>query len=350
MNTDTGGGAAVTVPSAVPSRAAVEGSDDEGSEEVVVGKTVSNEKDTEDERPRFLRREDVGDAMSEESEEAPAMTNICTDSAGNEYLKIYDIDSGREMYEVIERNGGLETVAESDEEDVEEDDSEEGGGEAKEDGNLSNESCSKNYAHQDVPRAPPNVGAGLELRKVKSSKKKHIHTRKRAIAKSKARKLKYDLVNQYEKGPSNSRGIFRDRASSESSQPLLSLDTSSHSTDICAPQKSGATRAPQKDDTARGNQRIMSPLSIDSFASIVIQEERDNDVFAESADDLNAERSCPSRSEAKANTGQSMVVTKLYSDNMELAESLAETKSKLEKVIRELDMAKKELSTKQFEM
>jgi len=78
----------------------------------------------------FLLKEDVGDAMAEDidtaekSKKAPNDDNICSDVDGNQYLKIYDLDSGNDTYEVIHQSYELETVdecrSEEDEENMQE--------------------------------------------------------------------------------------------------------------------------------------------------------------------------------------------------------------------------------------
>jgi len=101
----------------------------ESEEEVNV---VENEglSDPDSDQPRFLLKKDVGDAMAEEDEQTesavagktPADMNICTDCDGNAYLKIYDLDSGADVYEyeVIQGHHELETVEECSSEEEEE--------------------------------------------------------------------------------------------------------------------------------------------------------------------------------------------------------------------------------------
>ena len=78
-------------------------------------------------QPKFMLKEEVGDAMCDDNESVEKLStsssltahaaapenNIITDRDGNKYLRIYDLNSGKNLYEVIQqRSYELETVEE----------------------------------------------------------------------------------------------------------------------------------------------------------------------------------------------------------------------------------------------
>jgi hypothetical protein len=202
-------------------------------------------------QPRFMLKEDFGNAMCDESVEdlstsptanvAAPDNNICTDRDGNKYLRIYDLNSGDNIYEVIEqRSYELETV---EEQSCEEDDEEEKyqmEGNTKEGEKVGNVPVSKllnslleKTVESEMRKADPNqsyaslkdlhslfdtykgmlkpdhqngtavqsTSAGLESsRSEKPSKKLRIHTVKRATVKAKSETPKYviDRINRLE--------------------------------------------------------------------------------------------------------------------------------------------------------
>ncbi|KAL3767642.1 hypothetical protein ACHAW5_006880 [Stephanodiscus triporus] len=203
------------------------------------GKVVSEDK------PRFLLREEVGDAMESVSGSSTSTSpyvaapesNICTDRDGNKYLRIFDLNTGDNIYEVIQqRSYDLETVDEISSEESEEEEGEGKNVEQSHDGTVSKlldtllektveseartvagpnqaiasledlynlfdeyqgtlqrvENCNQTASQTPDVQSPP---AGLEIRCVKSSKKSRIHLKKRAIVKAKSAKSKYDLFD-----------------------------------------------------------------------------------------------------------------------------------------------------------
>jgi len=98
----------------------------EGEVDVAVVTVDGGLSDPDSDAPfHFLKKREVGDAMvvEEQQDGTPA---IITDCDGNEYLKIYDVDSGKDIYEVIQRHPSeLETVEECSSEEEEEEEEEE---------------------------------------------------------------------------------------------------------------------------------------------------------------------------------------------------------------------------------
>ena len=235
-----------------------------------VGATTCKESmsDSTTREPRLLLKKDVGDAMSDDDNDhdTTASCNICSDGEGNQYLKIYDIDTCTDVYEVIQFSGHeLETVLEEEscsEEDVEGDD---GTNNDKHRGEKSlllerllEESVeaemqklvgSPNKEHQAVAPTLDELqrmfdayqatqgnqfNASVQtlsspstlttFRSAKSSKKRHVHIKRRAIAKAKAEKTKYDLV-YVEKGSHRDVGLHRESLSINSVLTKESVDS-----------------------------------------------------------------------------------------------------------------------------
>jgi hypothetical protein len=102
-------------------------------------------------QPRFLLKEDVGNTMCDDNVSVEDVSssptarvaapdnNICIDRDGNQYLKIYDLNSGDNIYEVIEqRSYELETVEEQSCEEDDEEEKHQMVGDTREGGNVSN--------------------------------------------------------------------------------------------------------------------------------------------------------------------------------------------------------------------
>ncbi|KAL7437451.1 hypothetical protein ACHAXH_007667 [Discostella pseudostelligera] len=226
--------------------------------------------------PRLLLKKDVGDTMSDDNNEQTGDNgNICTDGDGNQYLKIYDIDSCTNMYEVIQFSGQeLETVVE---ECISDEDAE---GEITGMNTVKNQCekslllerlledsvesemqklvASQSKEHETVAPSLEELQKMFDIyqaaqgnqfkasvltplspltqapfRIVKSTKKRHVHIKRRAVVKAKAEKTKYDLV-YVEKGSHREKGPHRDNAShtrvhSEESVEFETYSNVSHS-------------------------------------------------------------------------------------------------------------------------
>jgi len=222
----------------------------------------------------------------------------------------------------------------------------------------------KSPKHGDT--ANPSSLSGLEFRSVKSSKKRYIHVKKRAIAKAKSKKTKYDLTAHLEKGSSHhEKGIFRHKTS-ETSQPSLALNTSldgilTKALDALTKRENGTpdvegeelavvneTSSMENEDE---NSFFSSSLSIATFTSMVLDEESEKNVLEEDVVEANAASEQSEKNDSQDNAsvrpgikrGQSRLLAKLYDENVELAETLAATQSELEKVNRTLELVKMEL-------
>jgi hypothetical protein len=221
--------------------------------------------------PRLLLKKDVGDTMSDNDNESDtgANINICTDGEGNRYLKIYDIDSCTNVYEVIQLSHELETVVEecSSEEDVEAEEcvvsSDKHRGEKSlllerllEDTvetEMQKLAVPQHKEHQTAAptleelqrlfdeyqatqcnqliarKTPPLPSTLTSLRSAKSIKKRHIHVKRRAIVKAKTEKTKYDLV-YVEKGSHRDKTLLRTELSKEIADQSESYSNASYST------------------------------------------------------------------------------------------------------------------------
>ena len=259
-------------------------------------------------QPRFLLRKDVGNSMDDDDEDVnnankkqdgkdqqattgkiPAESNICTDCDGNQYLKIYDLDSGRDIYEVIEHGHSLETVEEVEEEEDEEASVKEKSEKERQTvvGNVSkamdrsivgshhkqqqsiasledlhslfdeyqakllspvspvesdHDAHSTQTQHsaatpQTSTQPAPSKTKNLQFRRVKSSKKRHVHVKKRAIVKAQKNRTKYDLAylengsSRDENKVSHRRKMSKDsielvRVQSQDSHPKSALSSS----------------------------------------------------------------------------------------------------------------------------
>ncbi|KAL3817083.1 hypothetical protein ACHAXA_009914 [Cyclostephanos tholiformis] len=116
-------------------------------------KVVTNR---DSDQPRYLLKEDVGNAMyddndgvvdlstSQTADVAAPDNNIFTDRDGNQYLRIFDLNSGDNIYEVIEQQSyELETVEEGSGEEEDEEETQQEGGNRREEEKVDNGSMSK---------------------------------------------------------------------------------------------------------------------------------------------------------------------------------------------------------------
>ena len=415
--------------------------------------------------------------------------NIHTDCDGNQYLKVYDLDSGEDIYEVIDQRHSLETVEEcrtEEEEEEEEADGDEDAVLAKED--VTEESQAKRELEviDNVARAmeetleldsrhkseksivsledlhslfdqysevipeslteeiveeindeqlqlstpPPSEEeddvalskqSNVEVRSVRSLKKRHVHIKKRAIIKkaNAMQKTKYDLAylekgSHHENKVSNKNktdNIELVRVDSQDSHPSLLTKSS---LDEMVSKALGVLSSREKDVEDQVDESSISSYSIisgvadvtptvdeESSVESVTPEEYQDKCFVSyestmkknkeeielleaelnesiksmkskgsdnsttqsslSIDTFSSEEKShegdivselPVRGELKR--GQSFIVAKLMDENHELAESLATTQSKLQKVKRKLERVTSErdrmISSARFEI
>ena len=226
----------------------------EWTEMAAVGANKNILSDPDSNQPHFLLKKDVGDAMAgneqNESvvvEKTHADVNVCTDCDGNKYLKIYDLDSGSYVYEVIHRHHELEAVEESSSEEEKEAGNDDDFQSSEKPGGSMLEELHELWSKIEMYQATLKHGntanpssSDLEFQSVKSSKKRYIHVKKRAIAKARSEKTKYSLAHvengshyknecHREKGsPRNTlsnENVEKPKACFETSQPSLKLNT-----------------------------------------------------------------------------------------------------------------------------
>ena len=238
-----------------------------------------------------------------------------------------------------------------------------------------------NIQHDQVPQLSSSSSSSAQLyRNVKSTKKRHVHIRKRAIVKAKAseNKTKFDL-SYLEKGShhGNNKVSHRRKVSMDSSE-LVKTNHARMNSDVAVMNSSfedlmfethavlsGLERKEtsdsdetfgdessvgckkQEDDTSdvfSHPDKNEDDHSVATFASLVMQEE------AIEKEDIVS--SCPELPPLRPplKRGQSSMMAKLIEENQELAEVLASTQSQLEKLQRSLDMANSELELSTFEI
>jgi len=414
--------------------------------------------------------------------------NIHTDCDGNQYLKVYDLDSGEDIYEVIDQRHSLETVEECrTEEEEEEEEADEDAVLAKEDVTEESQAKKELEVIDNVVRAmeetleldsrhkseksivsledlhslfdqysevipeslteeiveeindeqlqlstpPPSKEeedvalskqSNIEIRSVRSLKKRHVHIKKRAIIKKANAMQKYDLA-YLEKGSNHGKVSNRKkmdsielvRVDSQDSHPSLLANTS---LDEMVCKALGVLSSREKDVEDQVDESSISSYSIisggadlnsvtptvneeESSVESVTPEEYKDKCFVSyestmkknkeeielleaelnesiksmkskgsdnstahsslSIDTLSSEEKSheddvvselPVRGELKR--GQSFIVAKLMDENHELAESLATTQSKLQKVKRKLERVTSErdrmISSARFEI
>ncbi|KAL9186250.1 hypothetical protein ACHAXT_005488 [Thalassiosira profunda] len=343
--------------------------------------------DPNEHQPRFLLiKKDVGNAMGDEDEpEEDAEKNICTDCDGNEYLKIYDLDSGMELYEVLQRSTELETVEECSSEEEEVD--------AKEEENevAPAESHSKDLDDlwSKIDEYQASVGHGSNTQppssfgSIKYSKKRGVRVKKRAIVKSKSSsKAKFDLA-ALEKGSYNKEGTHQEKRSHSRTKSRSSLDDLvTDALGSLVRRESGIAKPDEEEsDTARRTSINNAELSLlrlmktedlkllkdgsddgdGSAASSSLSVDSSGDEDSWNMDEGDDEKSGPPEQPVvtasprpTVQRGASFTLTKLYSENVELAETLASTQAELEKVQRQLEMVMSErddvVASARFEM
>ena len=436
-------------------------------------------------QPRFLLKNEVGDAMNDdkvvgeverssdladgsEKEESPtAEENICKDCDRNTYLRIYDLDSGVDTYEVLETSHSLEAAKECSSAEEEEEDGdnrqenevevaphqqpstldESTRSEPTEMTELSNlwnriDDYQKSVKHEmpvaskadntiedTTPCPDDKVEKGVEktipctineekkdvvetstfkyhfgqYRSVKSTKKMHVHIKKRAITKARAERAKYSLAylelgSHHEKGShchDATSGESVERPRSHSDMSHLSLDVSldgilakafdalsdfEDENDALKVEASNAVAIlkAKRDSLKKVESALLSESQCSSLSGSLSES-----VSSDSSDllswDMNEESSPPQsvanktseeseKDEAtdlpsyQQSAGQpdelkksmSVIASKLYHENSDLAETLAQTQSELEKVTRKLERVTAErddiLSTARFEI
>ena len=215
---------------------------------------------------------------------------------------------------------------------------------------------------------------GSEYRSMKSSKKRYIHTKKRAIAKASKRK-KYDLVLGEKKSAHHKSGPCC-KTSSDAPQSLLLADeplngplkksigsecnsaesdtkhadnnslekTSSVTLDASTEEESVTSDAATE---ASCGENDGANCSLASLASLVIDEELETGFPShegateeedKSRDRKNANKPSEIFGSKDTSKGNSLLLSKLYQENIELAETLASTQSELEQVNRRLNL------------
>ena len=419
--------------------------------------------------------------------------NIHTDCDGNQYLKVYDLDSGEDIYEVIDQRHSLETVEECrTEEEEEEANDDEDAVLAKEDvteesqakrelevidnvartieetleldsrpkseksivsledlhslfdqySEVIPESLTKEIVEEindeqlklsTPPPSPPpsdeeedmslSKQSNVEIRNVRSPKKRHVHIKKRAIIKkaNTMQKTKYDLAylekgSHHENKVSNINKVSADsielvRVDSQDSQPSLLANSSLDemvfkALDVLSSREKN-TEDHQVDELSISSYSIISGVadlnSVDKESSVesVTPEEYKDKCFVsyestmkknkeeielleaelnESIKSMKSKGSDNSTAQSSLSTdtfsseekshegdvvsevpvrgglkrGQSIIVAKLMDENHDLAESLATTQSKLQKVKRKLERVTSErdrmISSARFEI
>jgi hypothetical protein len=186
-------------------------------------------------------------------------------------------------------------------------------------------------------QAPETASAGKSSSRPLRSLKHAVSMKKRAVVNAKAKKSKYD-VSYIE-----TKSIVKNKKVTETGEDLISgLESSGINNEPSEEIKCLAEPSPSLLDLETQNTcesadmdappqlcLIPSAMSINSFASII-------------SADKSSESSLGGVSKAVSDMSKGSLVSKLYSDNTDLAETLAVTQCELEKALKQVERMKKE--------
>ena len=363
--------------------------------------------------PRFLQKGETSGAATKEEEvvavsadKGLANVNIVTDREGNEYLKIKHLNIGAYIYEAIEPKYDLGPVSKCISEE-EESDTEEKRDQPQETGELGlhelNSPWSKFVeesanARLDTPKALlesspilmvphitpeiPKQGSfsSLELRSVKASKKRHLHFRKKAIAKA-TREMKCEVAIAIEKGSSCGRGEDYCKTGSDTFfQEMSDAACSAETGSLVKQEDSGAKHKEQdvpgnvtvepldavakgESDASRCDKEELLPVynfgqnkdaPINGLVPLAVDEDSERGFptsdaqethYTENEDDSDISAKNESQT---ASTETALLIRKLYTENVDLAETLASTQSQLKKVNQKLTLVTTDQESNDF--